>query len=74
MIIAASSEHRQEAINVVTFAIDALKSMATIWKKVSSEAHISSKISELCLFHCRKFMLMGQECGKKIKNALGHLK
>jgi len=34
VIIAASSEHRQEAISAVTFAIDALKSMATIWKKV----------------------------------------
>ena len=35
VIIAASSEHRQEAISAVTFAIDALKGMATIWKKVS---------------------------------------
>ena len=34
VIIAASSEHRQEAINAVNYAIDSLKSVATIWKKV----------------------------------------
>ena len=36
MIISASSEHRQEAINAVSFAIDSLKNVATIWKKVEN--------------------------------------
>lgn len=36
VIIAASSEHRKEAIDAVSFAIDALKSSTTIWKKVNN--------------------------------------
>ena len=38
VIIAVSSTHRKEAIEAVAFAIDAVKSTATIWKKVHSEA------------------------------------
>ena len=34
IVIAASAEHRKEAIEAVTFTIDAVKSMAAIWKKV----------------------------------------
>ena len=33
-MIAASSEHRKEAIEAVAHAIDAVKATATIWKKV----------------------------------------
>ena len=34
VIVAASAEHRQEAIEAVAFVIDAVKSTAAIWKKV----------------------------------------
>ena len=34
VIIAVSSEHRREAIEAVSFAIDAVKSSTAIWKKV----------------------------------------
>ena len=34
VMIAASSEHRKEAIEAVAHAIDAVKATATIWKKV----------------------------------------
>ena len=43
MIIAASSEHRQAAINAVNFAIDSLKSIATIWKKVGGYCVLNGK-------------------------------
>ena len=33
-MIAASSEHRKEAIEAVAHTIDAVKATATIWKKV----------------------------------------
>ena len=36
VIVAASAEHRQEAIEAVAFAIDAVKSTAAIWKKVAN--------------------------------------
>ena len=35
VIVAASAEHRQEAIEAVAFVIDAVKSTAAIWKKVT---------------------------------------
>ena len=34
VMIAASSKHRREAIEAVAHAIEAVKSTATIWKKV----------------------------------------
>ena len=34
VIVAASAEHRREAIEAVTFMIDAVKGTAAIWKKV----------------------------------------
>ena len=34
VMIAASSEHRKEAIEAVAHAIDSVKATATIWKKV----------------------------------------
>ena len=34
MIVAVSSEHRKEAIDAVSFAINSIKSIAAIWKKV----------------------------------------
>ena len=37
VMIAASSEHRKEAIEAVAHAIDAVKSTATIWKKVPNQ-------------------------------------
>ena len=36
VMIAASSEHRKEAIEAVAHAIDAVKATATIWKKVKT--------------------------------------
>ena len=36
VIVAASAEHRREAIEAVAFAIDAIKSTAAIWKKVAN--------------------------------------
>ena len=35
-MIAVSAEHRKEAIEAVAYAIDQVKSTATIWKKVCS--------------------------------------
>ena len=35
VMIAVSSEHRREALDAVSYAIDQVKSTATIWKKVS---------------------------------------
>ncbi len=34
MIIAVSSEHRQDSLQAVAFAIDTLKANVPIWKKV----------------------------------------
>ena len=34
VIIAISSEHRQEALHAVQYAIDTLKAKVPIWKKV----------------------------------------
>ena len=34
-MIAVSATHRREAIEATSFAIDAVKSSTTIWKKVS---------------------------------------
>ena len=36
VMIAVSAEHRKEAIEAVAYAIDQVKSTATIWKKVCS--------------------------------------
>ena len=43
VMIAASSEHRKEAIEAVAHAIDAVKSTATIWKKVKTFFFFSGK-------------------------------
>ena len=50
VMIAASSEHRKEAIEAVAHAIDAVKSTATIWKKVylNPQATLLVKLS-----HCQ---------------------
>ena len=37
VMIAVSAEHRKEAIEAVAYAIDTVKSTATIWKKVKQE-------------------------------------
>ena len=34
VVIAVSAEHRKEAIEAVAFAIEVVKSVAAIWKKV----------------------------------------
>ena len=33
-MVAVSAEHRREAIEAVSYGIDAVKSVAAIWKKV----------------------------------------
>lgn len=35
VMIAVSAEHRKEAIEAVAYAIDQVKCIATIWKKVN---------------------------------------
>ena len=35
VMIAVSAEHRKESIEAVAYAIDQVKSIATIWKKVN---------------------------------------
>ena len=37
VMIAVSAEHRREALEAVSYAIDRVKSTAAIWKKVSME-------------------------------------
>ena len=44
VMIAASSEHRKEAIEAVAHAIDAVKSTATIWKKVRKNVHLQANM------------------------------
>lgn len=34
IIVAVSSQHRREALEAVSYAIDAVKASAAIWKKV----------------------------------------
>ena len=37
VMVAVSAEHRREAIEAVSYGIDAVKSVAAIWKKVCGE-------------------------------------
>ena len=72
IIIAASSEHRKEAIDAVAFAIDAVKSSTTVWKKVriwvcGTCRHNSSAV----VTFGRRCMLKVLESGRRIKNAHG---
>lgn len=47
VMIAVSAEHRKEAIAAVTYAIDTVKSTATIWKKVTDQRIFSCSV--LCI-------------------------
>lgn len=42
VMIAVSAEHRKEALEAVAYAIDTVKSTATIWKKVEVNFDTSS--------------------------------
>ena len=37
VMIAVSAEHRREALDAVSYAVDQVKSTATIWKKVKEK-------------------------------------
>ena len=39
IIVAVSSEHRREALEAVSYVIDAVKASAAIWKKVHRWFH-----------------------------------
>ena len=59
VMIAVSSEHRTEALDAVSYAIDQVKSTATIWKKVSKcgvrsglNSVLNSTGFSTCIYYC----------------------
>lgn len=50
VIIAVSATHRKEAIQATSFAIDAIKSSLTIWKKVFQTLHPCTLVENVILW------------------------
>ena len=51
VMIAVSATHRKEAIEATSFAIDAVKSSTTIWKKVSGTTCTSTILMKSVYFN-----------------------